>query len=63
MRFFPGETEGAFGCVIIAIEDDNIVEEDETFTVTLTSAGVFQAIGNTTTNITIFPDSDCKSPV
>ena len=63
VRFFPGQTEGAFGCVNITIEDDSIVEEDETFTVTLTSAGVLQAIGNTTTNVTIFQDSDSKSPV
>ena len=54
---------GAFECVHIPVIDDSIVEEDETFTVTLTSAGVLQAIGNTTTNVTIFPDSDSKSPV
>jgi hypothetical protein len=63
VRFFPGETVGAFECVHIPVIDDSIVEEDETFTVTLTSAGVLQAIGNTTTNVTIFQDSDSKSPV
>ena len=63
VRFFPGETVGAFGCVHIPVMDDSIVEEDETFTVTLTSAGVIQAIGETTATVTIFEDSDSKSPV
>ena len=53
---------GAFGCVNIAIEDDDIVEEDEMFTVSLTSTGTLQAIQNITANVTIFQDSDCKSP-
>ena len=63
VRFFPGETVGAFGCVNIAIDDDDIVEDDEIFTVSLSSTGTLQAIGNTTANVTIFQDSDCKSPV
>ena len=63
VRFYPNETVGAFGCVHIPVIDDSIVEEDETFTVTLTSAGVIQAIGETTATVTIFEDSDSKSPV
>ena len=63
VRFYPNETVGAFGCVHIPVIDDSIVEEDETFTVTLTSAGVIQAIGDTMTTVTIFEDSDSKSPV
>ena len=51
---------GAFGCVPIGIFNDDIVEDDEAFAVSLTSDGTLQAIGNTTANVTIFQDSDCK---
>ena len=61
VRFFPGETVGAFECVSINIINDNIVEDDETFAVSLTSTGMLQAVGNTTANVTIFQDSDSKS--
>ncbi len=60
LTFASGETVGTSRCLSINILDDEIVEADETFHVILSFTGAVQAIGNTTANITIYPDSDCK---
>ncbi len=60
LRFFPGETIGVSRCLSVTILDDNAVEADETCYLTISSTGAVQAIVNTTANITIYPDSDCK---
>lgn len=36
------------------------MEADEMFYVTLSFTGDVQAVGNTTANVTIYEDSDCK---
>lgn len=63
LTFLPGDTVGsAPRCVTINILDDNVVENEEEFTVALSSSSVIQPTNTTAINVTIYEDpSDCKS--
>ena len=61
LTFFPGETLGTTRCLSITILDNDLVECNEVFAVTISSTGAVQGIENTTTNVTI-SDTDCKAP-
>lgn len=60
LTFLSGETIGALRCVNVSIVDDEAIEDDEMFSITISSTGAVQALGNTTANITILQDSDSK---
>ena len=61
LTFISGQTVGAQRCIDVSILDDNLIEDDETFTLSLIasltdeSAVMFTAGGNSTT-ITILQD-------
>ena len=58
LTFLPGDTIGSPPrCVDINILDDDIVENEEEFTVTLTSSTVIQAVNVTSINVTIYEDT------
>lgn len=60
LTFLPGESVGTSRCLDITILEDEVVENNELFYVTLSFTGTVQAIQNTTANVTIYDDSDCK---
>ena len=56
--FLPGDTIGSPPrCVDINIIDDDIVENEEEFTVSISSGSVIQAINVTSINVTIYEDT------
>ena len=58
LTFLPGDTIGSPPrCVEINILDDDIVENEEEFTVTVSSGSVIQAINVTSINVTIYEDT------
>ena len=58
LTFLPGDTIGSPPrCIDINILDDDVVENEEEFTVTLTSSTVIQAINVTSINVTIYEDT------
>ena len=62
MPFMPGDSVGSTNCVNITILDDDILEDSEVFSVTLSSATYIQIFGITSANITINEDTlDCES--
>ena len=52
MVFFAGTSNGAMQCINVTIIDSPSIEEDETFTVTLTTSSVV-ALGNDVITVTI----------
>ena len=63
LTFLRGETIGSTPrCITINILDDDVVENEEEFTVSLSSSSFIQPTNITATNVTIYEDpSDCKS--
>ena len=66
MILMPGDTVGSAHCVNITILDDDILEDNEAFSVTLSSTlssdMYIQVFGITSANVTIHEDTlDCKS--
>ena len=58
LTFVPGDTIGSLPhCVEINILDDDIVENEEDFTISIFSGSVIQAINVTSINVTIYEDS------
>ena len=58
LTFLPGDTIGSLPrCVEINILDDDIVENEEDFTISIFSGSVIQAINVTSINVTIYEDS------
>ena len=58
LTFLPGDTIGSPPhCVEINILDDDIVENEEDFTISISSGSVIQAINVTIINVTIYEDS------
>ena len=63
INFFSGDTTGTNRCTSVSINEDSIVEYNETFNVILTENSdrlVIQS-GRNYTQITIIEDNDCKS--
>lgn len=63
ITFFSGDVTGTNRCTSITINEDNIVEYNETFNVILTENSdrlVIQS-GRNITQIIIMEDNDCKS--
>ena len=57
MTFYPSDAVGSPPrCVEILILNDNFVEYDEEFTVSISSGGVIEAINVTSTVVTIHDD-------
>ena len=56
MTFFSGSTNDTSECVNITLPDDAALEEDKTFTVTLTTSDSDVMLGNAVTVITIAND-------
>ena len=56
--FTSGSTDNDTRCVNITVEDDEALEGDETFTVTLTTSHPNVIIGQVMTTVTIM-DNDC----
>ena len=56
---FISATNGTTQCIDVLISNTRTVEEDETFTVTLTTFNSFVLLGNDVTNVTI-TDTDSK---
>ena len=58
LTFLPGDTIGSPPrCVEINILDDDIVENEEEFTISMSSGSVIQAINVTIIDVTIYEDS------
>ena len=58
LTFLPGETVGSSpACVRITILNDDIVENEEMFSVILSSSSIIQPINITSINVTIYEDS------
>ena len=58
LTFLPGDTiDSPLHCVEINILDDDIVENEEEFTITVSSGSVIQAINVTSINVTIYEDT------
>ena len=57
--FTTGSSNGATQCINVAIIDSPTIEEDETFTVTLTTSEPIIELGNHMTTVTI-KNIDCK---
>ena len=51
--FTAGSSNGAIECTNVTIIDDMVVEEDETFIVTLTTSSSIVALGNNVTRVAI----------
>ena len=59
--FTAGTSNGAMQCIGVAIADSPTVEEDETFTVTLTTSSPVVTLGNDITTVTIIDNNNiCK---
>lgn len=60
--FFPGDFSGVHRCTDITINEDDIVEYNEVFSVILkeNSSRLEIQSGRNTTQITIIEDNDCK---
>ena len=57
LTFLPGDTiDSPPRCVEINILDDDVVENEEEFTVSISSFSVIQAIDVISTNVTIYED-------
>lgn len=56
LEFPTGSSDGSMQCVEIVLIDDNTLEEDETFTVSLVSLDSDVVPENAVTNITIKDD-------
>lgn len=63
ITFFSGDVSGTNRCTTISINEDSIVEYNETFNVILTenSERLMIQSGRNYTQITIIEDNDCKS--
>ena len=63
ITFFSGDVTGTNRCTSISINEDSIVEYNETFNVILTenSDRLVVQSGRNNTQITIIEDDDCKS--
>ena len=63
ITFFSGDVSGINRCTTISINEDSIVEYNETFNVILTenSERLMIQSGRNYTQITIIEDNDCKS--
>lgn len=53
-------SDNSRGCVEVPITDDNLLEENETFTVTLTTEDTSAMLGNPTMTTVTLLASDCK---
>ena len=60
LMFPAGSINGSTQCINITITDDEVLEADETFTVTLTVETTRVMEGNTMTEVVIMPDNDCE---
>ena len=58
LTFLSGESTGDMQCVNISIIDDTIVEDDETFSVSLISTDLAVNITVSDATVTINPDND-----
>ena len=54
LTFPAGSTDGdMIQCIDVSIEDDTVLEGEETFTVTLTTPETYMMLGNDQTEVTI----------
>ena len=58
--FYNGRLDNT-SCVDIPIDDDDVVENDDYYTIHLSSDNQFVAVGNPATAVVQVEDDDCKS--